>query len=206
MKRRLGAVLATVALALAAVVTVAAPASAHNRILESVPGDGSTLTELPARFSLTTDQPLLVVGGSTAGFVLDVQDAAGRHYGDGCIRVVDQTMSTAAALGKPGDYTVRWQMVSADGHTVSDQFRFTWAPSAATTPSRGFDAAQRCGRATASAGESAAPSAGGAGRGASASIGDVLWIGGAVLIVLVAAGVLLVVLTRRKPRGGETAG
>jgi methionine-rich copper-binding protein CopC len=142
---RVAALVALGALVVVApVLGAAAPAQAHNYLVSSTPAAGQTLTELPERFEVTTNGPLLTLGGSTGGFALQVKDAEGRFYGDGCVTVEGPTMSTAAALGAAGTYTVIWQVVSSDGHTVSDEFTFDWAPAAGQTASTGSATVPDC--------------------------------------------------------------
>jgi methionine-rich copper-binding protein CopC len=187
------------AIALGALVVVvsvlgfAAPAQAHNYLVSSTPAEGSTLTELPAEFSVTTNGPLLSLGGSVAGFAIEVKDAQGLYYGDGCVTVEGAGMSEAAALGPAGDYRMLWQLVSADGHTVSGEVNFSWAPAAGVTALEGTATPATCGNGT-EAPEASGPQEA---RG-NADLGDVLWIGGAIGAVLVAALVTFLVVTRRK--------
>ena len=69
-------------------------------------------------------------------------------------------MFTPAAIGPPGDYTVRWQVVSADGHPLSDEFAFTWAPTDATAAaSPGRTAPPVCGETGGETPDAAEPSA-----------------------------------------------
>ncbi len=136
---------AAVALATAPALLVAGPAQAHNYLVSSTPAEGETLTALPDRFDITTNEALLDLGGSTGAFALQVTDADGLYYGDGCLDVTGPAMSTAAALGAPGTYTVQWQVVSADGHSVSDEYTFEWAPTTAGEESAGSAAPPVCG-------------------------------------------------------------
>ena len=110
------------------IVGVAAPAQAHDYLVSSTPKAGETLTTLPKAFTITTNDVLLNIDGTGAGFGLQVTDSVGKHYGDGCVAIEGTSMSTAAALGTAGAYTVTWQAVSTDGHTVSDSFGFIWQP------------------------------------------------------------------------------
>ncbi|WP_108252377.1 copper resistance CopC family protein [Planctomonas deserti] len=139
------ALLAAVALAAAPALLIAGPAQAHNYLVSSTPAEGDTLTELPDRFDITTNEALLDLGGSTGAFALQVTDADGLYYGDGCLDITGPSLSTAAELGAPGTYTVQWQVVSADGHSVSDEFAFEWAPAAASEESTGSTAPPVCG-------------------------------------------------------------
>jgi len=203
------AALATVALACLAVLGVAAPVQAHNYLVSSTPAEGSTISELPATFSVTTNEALLDLAGDGSGFALQVTDAAGRYYGDGCLAVANSTLSTGATLGDAGDYTLAWQVVSEDGHPVSGEFTFTWAPAAGAVTVTGEAAPPVCGvtgvepEVTASATAEPEPTTTAPTRidtepvRENAPLGDVLWIGGAIAAVLVAGLATFIVLGRR---------
>jgi methionine-rich copper-binding protein CopC len=147
-----------------AVLTAAAPAWAHSTIVDSTPAEGETLTALPEAFSVTADETLLDLGGQGV-FALVIRDAAGRYYGDGCVTVVDATMSAEPAIGESGDYEMLYQVVSADGHPVSGEIPFTWqapdgfepAPSHADVPVCGGDPDAAPTPAAGEAGDSAFP-------------------------------------------------
>jgi methionine-rich copper-binding protein CopC len=180
------------------VFAVAAPAQAHNYVLATIPASGSVLTQLPEQFSVTTNDNLLNLAGQGNGFVLQIRDAGGAYYGDGCVTVQGATMSATAALGKPGDYTIAWQLISTDGHTVADNISFTWQPDAnQPAPSASSATPPDC-HGTHSAATSAQTTQPSAPPTASAvPLGNVLWIGGAILVVGLAAGTTLLVATRR---------
>ncbi|CAN5390251.1 hypothetical protein BH11ACT5_BH11ACT5_19840 [soil metagenome] len=95
----------------AAVRGLPAQAQAHNYLVSSTPAEGSTLTELPAEFSVTTNGPLLSLDGSVNCFAMEIKDADGLYYGDGCVTVSGSTLSEPAALGAAGDYTMLWQLI-----------------------------------------------------------------------------------------------
>jgi methionine-rich copper-binding protein CopC len=202
--RRATAAAIAALLALGGALAVAAPAQAHNYLVESTPRAGEVLTELPAQFSITTNDALLNIGGNGAGFALQVRDQDGLYYGDGCIDVEGSEMSTRAALGAPGSYEVIWQVISTDGHTVSDDFSFTWQPSSDTAErSVGSKTPPDCnGELKPNSSEEAtaapttpAPAAAADGEDVSA----LLWIGGAVLAVGLAIAVTLMLTSRKKP-------
>lgn len=196
--RRAGIAAAAVLVAVAAVLGVAAPASAHNQVTALDPAPDSTLTQLPARFSLTTNLPLLDVNGDGAGFAYEVRGPDGRYYGDGCVAIQDNAMSVKAAIGPAGEYTVVWQFVSQDGHPLSGSYRFAWKPSGSFTPSTGFDRPQNCGRAAGPAPTGTAAADPNAERSQTVPLADVLWIGGALVAVAVAVLAALLVVTRRR--------
>lgn len=193
--RLLAATAAVMAGGLAFALVVAPPASAHSALVASTPAEGETLAELPAEFSVTMNETLLASAGDAA-FALRVRDDAGLYYGDGCLTIVDATVSTPAALGASGDYVLEWQVVSADGHAVGGEIPFTWTGEATA---EGAAAPATCGELPGE--QTEAPAAGGHHDAETSQIpvGDILWIVGAVLAVAAAVTVALIA-TRRKPR------
>ncbi len=169
---------------------LAAPAQAHNYPVASTPDEGSTITELPDRFSITTNAPLLDLSGNGNGFALQVVDAEGQYYGDGCVTVEGSSVYTIAALGEAGDYRMLWQVVSEDAHSVSGEVAFTWNPSDPAQQSEGSATPPAC----AAAGEEPVPEV--ETPAAYVDNSDALWIGGAIVAVLVAALVTFLVLRR----------
>lgn len=195
MRRALGGTVAVLA-ALALATAASAPAFAHSQLIASTPEEGAVLIELPAQFSVTLNERLLTDAGEAA-FALRVRDDAGLYYGDGCLTIADATVSTPAAIGDAGDYTLEWQVVSADGHPVGGEIPFTWEPAPAFAPAIGSAAAPACG---------AEPQPGDASHHddttaddtvSEVAIGDVLWIVGAVLVLAVGITVALVASKRR---------
>lgn len=133
-----------VTLAGAVVLVTAAPAWAHSVIVASTPAEGETLTELPEAFSVTANETLLDLGGQGV-FQLQIRDADGGYYGDGCVSIVDATMSADPVLGESGDYEMLWQVVSADGHPVSGEITFSWEAPAGFEPAASHAAVPVCG-------------------------------------------------------------
>jgi hypothetical protein len=108
-------------------------------------------------------------------------------------------MTTGAALGAAGTYTVTWQVVSTDSHIVSDTYKFIWKPPPGFTASAGSSRVPDCHGTI----KPATPSANGQGTSASRTVGSgtlqtVLWVGGAFLAVAAA-----VILTLIFSRGGN---
>jgi hypothetical protein len=195
--RRASAPLAALGLGLALVVGPALPASAHNYVVSTTPGEGETLTEVPEFFVVTTSEALLDVGGEGAGFAIQVTDEAGLYYGDGCVDVGGPSLSTRGALGKAGEYTMAFQYVSADGHTLSDTFEFRYEPASGAEASAGSPAAPECGAtsSTTSRGEetAAAPV-----DESQAVLGAAALIGVAVVLLGVVAAVAVWLARRRR--------
>lgn len=179
-----------------AVLGLAAPASAHNYMIASTPKVDGTLTSLPEAFEITTNDKLLDIGGSNAGFAYRIVGPDGKYYEDGCLEVDGPSMTTKAALGASGKYTVEWQIVSADGHTVSDEYTFTWKAPSGSTPAKGAAEPPTC--ATASGGSTEAPTNGTASGATDSPTTDALFIG-AGGVVVVGAVVAVLLLLRRRP-------
>jgi methionine-rich copper-binding protein CopC len=170
------------------VLGLATTAQAHDYLVDQNPADGATVTELDT-ISVTANSRLSDLTGTGAGFGLLVQDADGLYYGDGCVTIDGATLSTDAALGAAGTYTVTWQLVSADSHPVSDTFAFDWAPVSGEA-AVGSASAPDCGG-TLTQPETTTPDA--------AASGDTtpFWIIGSVVAVLLAVGLTLL-LTRKR--------
>jgi len=186
-------------LAIGGVLLLAEPAFAHNQIVSSTPSPNETLTALPGQFEIDTNNALLDIGGAGRGFAFEIQDAAGRFYETGCVSIVDDNMFTAARLGAAGAYTIVYQLVSADGHTVSGRIPFTWAPASAAVVSTGVAAPPGCNGAKAPTRPDASGEGSEGSRDSTVPLADVLWIGGIIIAVALAVIVTLVLLTRRRP-------
>jgi methionine-rich copper-binding protein CopC len=204
LRRLLSIAFLSLTTAVVAATLLVTPASAHNVLVASTPAEGETLAELPPEFSVTTNEPMLALPGSQ-GFVLQIRDATGDYYGDGCVEVVDATMWTTPALGAPGDYTMLWQAVSADGHSIDGEIAFTWAPEAGVDADSGSSTPPVCGQAatpTPESTESAVPAPGEQTAEPAPASGidlvTLLWIGGALLAAGIAATVAIAIAGRRK--------
>jgi methionine-rich copper-binding protein CopC len=131
--------------ALALVFWTAPGALGHNVVQETTPEPGSTVTDSPVDIRIVTNDQLLDLGGTGSGFAIVVRNAEGLYYGDGCVTIGETDISSTADLGGAGDYTVTYQFVSADGHSLSDSFSFSFAPDSSHSPARGFPDPPVCG-------------------------------------------------------------
>ncbi len=121
------------------------PANAHNAILSTVPAEGEIATSI-TDIVITTNDELLDLGGESGGFAIVVSDSAGAYYGDGCVTVDGSTVSTTPTLGaSPDTYTVQYQVVSRDGHTITGQFSFEWDPATVTGDEKAYANIPVCG-------------------------------------------------------------
>ena len=115
--------LAGTMLALAAVLTVASPASAHATLSSSSPSPGDLLTAAPTEVELRFDETVTTVPDSLRVLGPDGSRAdtgVTHRRGDGSTI----TVGLGDRLGQ-GTYLVSWRVVSADSHPVSGAFTFS---------------------------------------------------------------------------------
>ena len=107
-------------------------ASAHAELISTDPAQGATVATAPAAVRLTFSEPIdqryvraaVTAPGGTAATVAATADGP--------------TVTVPLAAAGPGAYRVEYRVVSADGHPVSGELRFTVAGSpspTATAPS-----------------------------------------------------------------------
>ena len=124
---------------------IASPAQAHNAVDKRTPASGSTITQSPVAISISTDGKLLDLGGNSRGFGTALMDESGLYYGDGCVSVREHSIETSIDLGEPGRYSIVYQFVSADGHSLSESYEVIFAPLSDHTPAQGFSTPPECG-------------------------------------------------------------
>lgn len=193
------AVVAAAALAL----LPATAASGHDYLVDSTPKAGSTQTAPISTVSLTFNDVVLDLShrGSSALLQVTGPDGADRHFETGCPKIQGRVVSAPVALGAPGKYTMAWQIVSADGHTVSDSIQFSYAPPAGTTEAKGSATRPVCGGSSPDAQASTAPTQPAPASSSSALV-IVLVIAGIILLLAVIAVIVLIVTGRRRSSEG----
>lgn len=191
----IGVLLAGGALALAPVTA----ASAHDYLVDADPAAGSTVTRPVTKVTLVFNDVVLDLGKDGSSSILQVTDASGRHFETACAATQGRNVVAPVALGGAGAYTVAFQIVSADGHTVSDDYTFDYRPPAGAEPASGTERSV-CATAQASTvppgtQDDAADSR----KSGSESLGTVLAIVGAIFVLVVAGVLAALLLARRKP-------
>jgi hypothetical protein len=139
---------------------------------------------------VVTNEAMLYVGND-AVFGLWARDADGRYYGDGCVEVSGNGMSAAPVIGEAGSYTLVYALISEDGHPLTGEIPFEWAPAVATEAAVGTSEPARCGEE-----ERAEP------EGTTVSP-DVWWIAAAAGAVGVAVVTTVLLARRRRPESGD---
>ena len=168
--RRITTLFALLGLALLISAGPSHAAAAHNVLIGSDPAEGAQLATGPARISLIFDLP--VQPGFTT---VTVTGPDGNQWQAGP-PVEDGTVVTAPVrqLGPAGEYTIGYQVLSADSHPVRGAVHFTLS-----TPGGG----------TAASPPASAPTRTGNPAGAAAATPVSPWLAGAG--VLLAAGVVV---------------
>lgn len=114
-------IVAGIVVAFAAVLAVAAPASAHDELVSSTPESGQRLTEAPSEIALTFSADVLGTGAAVI-----VADADGRDWAAAQPQLDGATVTVALQPDMPAaGYEVRWRVVSSDGHPIAGTIPFT---------------------------------------------------------------------------------
>jgi hypothetical protein len=100
---------------------LAGEAAAHAVMVKATPAEDSVLANSPAVVSVWFNEPLEAAFSS-----LTVSDARTRVVVKGALEAIaDNGLSLPLDAALPaGTYTVRYRVLSVDGHIVEDQFRF----------------------------------------------------------------------------------
>jgi methionine-rich copper-binding protein CopC len=104
------------------------PSEAHASLVSSVPAQRATVTSPPQRVVLTFNERL-----EPAFTRASVWDASGQQVDlkDGAVDPSNtKVVNVSLPPLPPGRYTVRYRVLSVDGHIVEASFPFTVAPSA----------------------------------------------------------------------------
>ena len=110
-----------------------ARASAHDPLQSSSPAAEETITEeLPEVILTFANEPLANVPS-----VIQVSDPAGNRVDDDNVTSDGRSLTVRVSPTMTGVYSVIWQTVSSDAHTISDEFTFTYSgpvPEPSRTP------------------------------------------------------------------------
>jgi methionine-rich copper-binding protein CopC len=150
-----------------AIFAAPAPAWAHNTLVSSEPADKSSVATQPTQVKLVFDQPVQTAYNYLAVTGPDLVKWAVINNPE----IAGNTVAAAIPpLGPTGEYTIGFHVVSADGHPVRGETKFTL-----TNPGTGHPVAGN-----------AEPSRGGDDQQTSATIEAPIWpwlVGGIVLLV-----------------------
>lgn len=201
------ALLASLLLAAGMVLSTASSAAAHDSIVSATPEADATIGVVPQEISLTFSGEILTVGSAV---VIEVITPGGQNLATEPPQVEGTTVAQALTGDQePGLYTVRWRVVSSDGHPISDEYTYTLESAAIreSTPTPTGTEQTREPSPTSSTAESADDNYGGQASGGGeifpvlAVISGVIVVGGALVVVLMVARE-----RRRRGRAAAEAG
>jgi methionine-rich copper-binding protein CopC len=101
----------------------AAAAHAHAQLQSADPRVGSTVSAAPSVLTLNFSE-----GVEPAFSSVQVTDSAGRRVDSGKLRVNGQQVQVPLRALGPGQYNVRWRVLSVDTHTTQGSFGFEVRP------------------------------------------------------------------------------
>lgn len=181
--------------------TPASSASAHNYLVSSTPAPDAVQSEPLDAVTLVFNDIVMSLDTNTSFVEVTGPDGASTHYEIGCPSTSDRTVTAPVALGAAGKYAIVWQIVSSDGHVVSDSQSFSYQPPAGTTPAPGT-ATPPCPSSESPSSSSADAAAPNTATSSPANLMIVIWIAVAI-IVLALIGVVVVLVASRKSKRGE---
>jgi methionine-rich copper-binding protein CopC len=189
--------LALVVAVQALLVLAGGPASAHAQLIGSTPTDGASVPVAPAVVTLTFSDPI------DAGFVKVLVSTPASTTTPSATSA-GSVVSIPLTPAGPGAYRVIYRVVSADGHPVSGELRFTVPGTPTASPSATASSAAAAPSSTATPSSTApgpAPTAPAAAvAGSHDPAGSSGWLVGAAIVVAIAAGLAAVLLARRPGR------
>ena len=98
----------------------AAPAAwAHARLVSTTPGEGAVVASAPRQVTIRFDDAVRALGGTTV-----VENSDKHPVTAGKARARGRVLAVPLRRLHDGDYTVRWRVLSDDGHTVEGVFAF----------------------------------------------------------------------------------
>ena len=119
-------VLLLLALSIPLITTSALPAHAHTSLEFSSPSDSQSIEFMPAGLSASFDEDLIEIAGEEVN-TLELESADGTKYVLSAATIAGPTISASAGDGEypVGDYLLKYRVVSADGHPVSGEIKFS---------------------------------------------------------------------------------
>ncbi|WP_171013134.1 copper resistance CopC family protein [Microbacterium sp. 2FI] len=162
-------------------------AAAHDEIVASYPEAGSTVGVAPDAITLTFSDEIIT---ESSAVVIEVIAPHGENVAAGSPLVDGTTVSQTLAPDQgPGMFTVRWRVVSSDGHPISDEYTYTVETLTiiTNTPTPVDTAAMQTPSATAADTDGTGhgePSGGGALLPGLALLSGVVVVGGALIVVM----------------------
>ena len=108
------------------ITTSVIPANAHTSLQSSTPSEGQSIEFIPAELSASFDEDLIEIEGEVVN-TLELESADGAKYVLSSATIAGPTVSAPTGDGEypAGDYLLKYRVVSADGHPVTGEIRFS---------------------------------------------------------------------------------
>ena len=108
------------------ITTSALPAHAHTSLELSTPSAGQSIEFMPAELSASFDEDLIEIEGEVVN-KLELQSADGKTYVLSTATIAGPVVSASAGDGEypAGEYLLKYRVVSADGHPVTGEIKFS---------------------------------------------------------------------------------
>lgn len=108
------------------------PANAHDALVQTSPEVDSVVTVAPSEVTMTYSGEVLDAGSAV---IVEVIDPSGADVASTAPVIENATVTqTVAQMTTAGIVTVRWRVVSSDGHPISGEYAFTLALPEEPTP------------------------------------------------------------------------
>jgi methionine-rich copper-binding protein CopC len=100
-------------------------ASAHAALESTIPAKGAIVSASTDRITMRFGEDILVIKGQNPNSIT-VSDSRGKKVSTGAVEVSGSKISSAlkTPLAK-GKFTVKYRVVSADGHVVTGSYNFS---------------------------------------------------------------------------------
>ena len=98
------------------------PSYSHSSLVSASPSSGSVLVDFPMEIVLNFNEELLVIGQDDPNSI-EVFDASGELV-SGDSKVSGGRISAGLSINGNGSYSVKYRVVSKDGHVIDDSYGF----------------------------------------------------------------------------------
>jgi methionine-rich copper-binding protein CopC len=103
----------------------AAPALAHNELIETAPAGGETVQAGLIPITLSFSEEPLDLGFGEGNLIAIADAATGEQLGAACAEIVGTELTTTVDIAKAGEYKILYKTASDDGHIATGDFLIT---------------------------------------------------------------------------------
>ena len=100
-------------------------AHAHAALESTIPAQGAIVAKTTNKVTMHFGEDILVIAGKNPNSIV-VSDSRGKKVSFGSTTISGAKITTALKVPlSPGKHTVKYRVVSADGHVVAGSYSFT---------------------------------------------------------------------------------